>query len=131
MLFPFFQFFVRLTLLCALSFLFHIFVLEQLLLDSFDGDIVFAYTVNYGLVFVIYTTLFVFQSYFKSVLGFLYQLTGLLKFAVFFLFFYPTYNLDGHISRQEFLAFFIPYAVTLAIGTYSIGLILNTPTKEK
>jgi len=53
-----------------------------------------------------------------------------LKFAVFFIFFYPSYHSDGTISRLEFMAFFIPYIYALLIETLALIKLLNLPEKE-
>ena len=39
--------------------------------------------------------------------------------------FYPTYNADGDADKIEFLAFFVPYALSLILETYTLVKILN------
>ncbi len=54
-----------------------------------------------------------------------------LKFAFFFIFFYPSYQADGDITRLEFMAFFIPYIFSLLIETMSLITLLNLPEKAE
>lgn len=49
----------------------------------------------------------------KSDLTILYLLTVALKLGVYFLFFYPQFQEDGDLLRQEFFIFFTPYAMGL------------------
>jgi hypothetical protein len=49
----------------------------------------------------------------KSNLTGLYLITVALKFIVYFLFFYPIFQEDDTLMRQEFFIFFTPYAIGL------------------
>ena len=51
----------------------------------------------------------------KSNLTVLYLFTVALKFSTYFIFFNPKFHLDGILIRQEFLIFFIPYALGLVL----------------
>ena len=48
-----------------------------------------------------------------------------LKFAVFFVVFYPSYKADGDIQKVEFAAFFVPYVLALIVETYFASKMLN------
>lgn len=61
--------------------------------------------------------LFVFRKRFRDQMGFLFMLGSLLKFGIFFLFFYPIYHADGKVDKVEFASFFIPYAIALVLET--------------
>lgn len=46
-------------------------------------------------------------------LAVIYFLTIAIKFVVYITFFYPKFNFDGELNRQEFFIFFIPYTLGL------------------
>lgn len=56
----------------------------------------------------------------KSYIGFLFMFGSLLKFAVFFIWFYPILQLDGNTKGPEFSLFFIPYLVGLLLETMAL-----------
>jgi hypothetical protein len=58
-------------------------------------------------------------------LGFVFMMGSFVKFAFFFVFFYPTYHSDGIITRQEFLSFFVPYVICLIAETLTSIRLLN------
>jgi len=60
----------------------------------------------------------------ESSFGFIFIGTGFLKFIFFFVAFYPTYTLDGSISRAEFFEFFTPYLLCLFLEVYFLIKIL-------
>lgn len=61
---------------------------------------------------------------FKESLGFVFLGTSTLKFIFFFIFFYPTMRGDGVIDKEEFLVFFIPYAISLTLEIYFLVRVL-------
>ncbi|MAC92430.1 MAG: hypothetical protein CMC01_01770 [Flavobacteriaceae bacterium] len=48
-------------------------------------------------------------------LVFIYLITISIKFATYIFFFYPKFNLDGELDRQEFFIFFAPYILGLIL----------------
>ena len=50
-----------------------------------------------------------------SNLAFIYLLTISIKLATYIFFFYPKFNLDGELDRQEFFIFFAPYILALIL----------------
>jgi len=76
-----------------------------------------SYIINAVLAALIYITLYLFRRKLKNYIGFLFMGGSFLKFAVFFILFYPDYKADGDINATEFAAFFIPYAICLVIET--------------
>lgn len=76
-----------------------------------------AYLFNYIMAALTGTVLFVFRYRFAASLGFIFFGSSLLKFALFFVFFYPTYHADGDVDKTEFITFFIPYALALIAET--------------
>ena len=91
----------------------------------FDNKIILSYVVNTILVILVFGALYFLRDKFKSQLGFLFLAGSLLKFAVFFIVFYPFYKLDESIIKLEFLAFFVPYSIGLILETFSLSKWLN------
>lgn len=61
----------------------------------------------------------------KSNLGFIFMAGSLLKFLVFFIFFFPEYKADGEMQAVEFSSFFIPYAICLSVKSFVLIRTLN------
>tara|TARA_R110002167_G_scaffold206691_9_gene410766 strand:- start:3474 stop:3866 length:393 start_codon:yes stop_codon:yes gene_type:complete len=101
----------------GLAFTVHINVLHHFGHPGYPDRIVLSYFVNGALAIVIYIALFSFRLRLKNHIGFLYMFGSLLKFAFFFILFYPFYKEDGEMHRLEFAAFFIPYAISLIFET--------------
>jgi len=49
----------------------------------------------------------------------------MVKFVLFFLFFYLPYIADDVISKAEVFTFFTPYAITLIVEIYCLSKWLN------
>ena len=85
-----------------------------------------AYSVNYFLGLVVFTLVLMAHRHNPMIAGYVFLGGSLLKFLVFFLFFYPFFNNDGDLSRGEFAIFFIPYIVTLSTTVIATARALNT-----
>jgi hypothetical protein len=120
-----FQFLWKIVLISAIVFGLHLFILSSLEIPLFKNKIVLAYVLNVGVALLIFNALYIFREKFKSQLGYLFLFGTAIKFIVFFLFFNSAYKADGIISKQEFAAFFVPYAVTLIVEVYSLIKWLN------
>ncbi len=88
-------------------------------------DLQFAYNVNLFLAGGIMVALMRMPERLQGSLGFLYLGGSMLKFLVFFIFFYPEYKADGDVSRLEFATFFVPYAICLIVETTVLVRMLN------
>jgi len=97
----------------------------------FGNLIIQGYFANLLLAIVIYSMLCLLQKKYNDQLGFLFMAGSLLKFAVFFIFFSPSFREDGVISRLEFLSFFIPYLCCLFMETFAVVKILNPSKKQE
>lgn len=122
---PFFSFTLKTTIILSVVFGVHLGVLHLLQLPLFENKIVLSYIVNLVLVIIIFGALYLLKKKHKSQLGFLFLAGSFLKFIVFFILFYPYYKIDNEITRLEFAAFFIPYAVGLILESVSLGKWLN------
>lgn len=84
-----------------------------------------SYLVNYFLALLIVVFILYFINKIKTYVGFLFMLGSMLKFAVFFIWFYPIFKLDGKIDTFEFSIFFIPYIISLVFETKKLSTVLN------
>ncbi len=125
------NFFTQLIIGLILVFIAHTYVLNYKSLPIYNDKIILAYLINGLLAIVIFLALFFLRRKQRDQLGFLFMYSSFLKFAFFFIFFYPSYNADGETTRLEFMAFFIPYLFSLLIETMSLIKLLNLPEKEE
>lgn len=114
------KFALLLFAILAVVFGIHVFILTQLGHPVFENLIVEAYLLNYGLAIGIYLTLFLLKRKMSTQMGFLYMAGSFLKFLFFFIFFYPSYKLDGSLDTYEFAAFFTPYVISLIFETLGV-----------
>lgn len=118
----------------SLAFVLHIQILQSQGLTLFENLIVRSYVVNTLLAAAIFFVIYHFRWKLGDQIGFLFMGGSLVKFLLFFVLFYPTYIEDETMSRQEFGAFFIPYATALAIETVfvskSIKNLRRPPSKQ-
>lgn len=122
---PFFNFTVKAFIVLALVFCVHLGLLSILDLPLFENRIILSYVVNLVLIIVIFGVLYLLKRKYKSQLGFLFLAGSFLKFAVFFIAFYPFYKLDNTVTKLEFAAFFVPYAFGLIFESVSLSKWLN------
>jgi hypothetical protein len=122
---PFVSFTIKAIVLLLFVFCIHISILNFLDFPLFENRIIGAYLVNLILIISIFGILYLLKEKYKSQLGFLFLAGSLLKFAVFFIAFYPFYKQDGMITKLEFVAFFVPYVLGLILETVSLSKWLN------
>lgn len=122
---PIVRFFVLLIGILGVVFIAHLTLLHFNELPLFENKILMCYWVNALFALLVVGFLYKFRKKFKSQLGFLFMGGSLLKFAVFFLVFYPFFNADGELSKLEFITFFVPYTVSLILETITLSKILN------
>lgn len=122
---PFLSFSIKAIAHLAVAFCVHIAVLSILNFALFENRILLSYILNLSLIISIFGVLYLFKEKYKSQLGFFFLAGSLLKFAVFFILFYPFYKQDGIISKLEFASFFVPYAIGLVLETISLSKWLN------
>ena len=122
---PFLSFSIKAIVLLVIVFCIHITILNFLDFPLFENRIIGAYIVNLILIISIFGILYLLKEKYKSQLGFLFLAGSLLKFAVFFIAFYPFYKQDGTITKLEFVSFFVPYVLGLILETISLSKWLN------
>ena len=116
----FYKFSLVLIIVLVIVFAIHITVLQQLQLPLFENKIIAAYLVNGALALIIYLLLLLLKDKMSEQIGFLYMGGSFIKFLCFFLFFYPYYKLDGGLDSTEFVAFFVPYVISLIFETLGV-----------
>jgi len=110
-----------------LAFGLHVFVLKYLDFDTNHQLVITSYVVNFLLVIFIVGIISIYINKLKSYVGFLFMFGSLLKFAVFFIWFYPILKMDGNTDGLAFSIFFIPYLVGLLLETIELSRIsINT-----
>jgi len=122
---PFVDFAIKATLLLLITFCIHTLALKVFELPPFDNNVILSYSVNYILIIAVFGFLYLMRNKYKSQLGFLFLAGSLLKFAVFFIVFYPIFKEDGQMSKLEFASFFVPYGMGLFLETLSLSKWLN------
>lgn len=122
---PFFSFSIKAVILLSVTFSIHLFILSILKLPLFENRIVLSYCVNFILIITVFGLLYLLKEKYKAQLGFLFLIGSFLKFAVFFIAFYPFYKQDDVITKLEFAAFFVPYVLGLILETFSLSKWLN------
>ena len=114
----------------TLSFCIHILFRQYKGLEVFGDLILPAYLFNFILACTILFVLFTFRQRLKLQVGFLFMGGSLLKFALFFVFFYPKFVADGVIASSEFAAFFVPYTIALFTDTFFASKMLTFLERE-
>lgn len=122
---PFFSFSIKAIIFLCVVFCVHILILNASNLPIFENRIVLSYGINLVLVIIVFGLLYLLKEKYKAQLGFLFLIGSFLKFAVFFIVFYPFYKQDDVITKLEFAAFFVPYIVGLILETFSLSKWLN------
>lgn len=119
------RFFFLLTALLTLTFCIHLAVLSTLDLPLWNLLIVRSYLVNGLLALITFIILNYLKEKKSNALGFIFMGGSGVKFAAFFILFYPQYGTDGDVDKLEFLTFFIPYAISLIVEVTKLVQILN------
>jgi hypothetical protein len=122
---PFSIFAIKAIVLLTVVFGIHLLVLNTLKLPLFENRIVLSYSINLILIIIVFGGLYLLREKYKEQLGFLFLIGSFLKFAVFFIVFYPFYKSDNTITRAEFASFFVPYVIGLILETVSLSKWLN------
>lgn len=103
----------------------HLLSLNSFNLPLFANQIWMAYILNYIMAGIV---LFLVQRNLKAQsaqTGFIFLAGSTLKFAVFFLVFYPSYKADGAMETIEFITFFVPYVTCLITEVIYLSKQLN------
>ena len=124
------RFVTVLILINLICLFFHIGALYTLNQPFFEAQLLDAYLVNFLLAIILYFFMTKFRYKLESSLGFVFMGGSGLKFAAFFIWFYPNYKADDIITKIEFSAFFIPYAANLVFETAYLLKTLNSSENQ-
>ncbi len=83
------------------------------------------YIMNYAMGVIIVSTLIYLSKKKGEVLGFVFMGGSLVKFAVFFVVFYPELHENEASKKATFVLFFIPYAITVIAEVWYLIRFLN------
>ena len=122
---PIIGFCFKLIVLLSAVFVIHLVVLNYLNFSLFNNLIVASYSVNYLLAIIIFIALYKLRIKYLDLLGFIFMAGSMLKFAVFFIFFFPTFNKNGNIDELESASFLVPYLMCLVLETIYVSKLLN------
>ncbi len=116
----------------VVSYVVYIAILQKLstAVNQDHNMLLWAFIVNTVLAIVIVLAMILLRKRFKDQLAYIFMAGSFLKFACFFIFFYPTFHADGNLSRSEFFSFFIPYAICLVTETITAIKFLNRVDAE-
>lgn len=122
---PVINFSLKLTGILVVTFVIHTSILHYLQFPRFNNFIIESYFVNVLMAIIIYASLFFLRKKYLDVLGFIFMIGSFLKFGVYFILFYPKFNVDGEVIRLEATSFLIPYLTCLTVETYYLIKLLN------
>ncbi len=120
-----FSFTIRLFVVIGFAFSIHLFVLHTKGLPLWENLIIPSYLYNTITSFVSFLILIKLKPKWISNMGFIFMAGSFLKFLIFFLAFYPSYQADDEVTSLEFFAFFIPYGMGLIVEIASLVQRLN------
>lgn len=116
---------IYVIILGLVSFYTNLFIVQRVASTVNTQELSLAYFGNAVMAFAIVALMYLLQKRFKEQLGFVFMATSVLKFAFFFIVFYPRYHADGHMTKQEFLIFFVPYLIFLIFEIVVLSRFLN------
>jgi len=122
---PIIGFSIRLVIALSVVFGIHFIILSYLNVSIYKNLIIPSYIANVVMAIIIYGALFKLRIKYLDILGFIFMAGSFLKFAVFFIFFNPSFKADGNVSSIEATSFLIPYLACLTIETYFLIRLLN------
>jgi hypothetical protein len=108
-----------------ISYLIYIWFLQKTDITILKSNIQLAFIINTILAVGIMLGMILLRKRIKDQLAFIFMAGSFLKFGCFFIFFYPGFNEDGNVTRNEFFSFFIPYAICLITETATSVRFLN------
>ena len=122
---PSFRYSVLLFLLMTVSFFLHWKALEILSRTVDLGHLLPFYVMNYITGVAIVSALIFLSKNKGEVLGFVFMAGSLLKFAVFFMVFYPELHENDASKKATFILFFIPYILSVITEVWYLIRFLN------
>ena len=122
---PSFRYSALLFLLMTVSFFLHWKALEILSRTVDLGHLLPFYVMNYITGVAIVSALIFLSKNKGEVLGFVFMAGSLVKFAVFFMVFYPELHENDASKKATFILFFIPYILSVITEVWYLIRFLN------
>ena len=116
---------LKLLILLLIVFGIHVLINYNTLALWSDHLIIESYLTNYLLVLISYLIILFFKERKSDNLGFIFIGGSILKFAIYMLFFNPSYKADGIVIPAEYSSFLVPYIIALVYETSLLVRILN------
>ncbi len=91
----------------------------------YSNKIIESYFLNFFMAFISYLVLFFSIKKYVSSLGFIFMITSVVKFLVFYILFHSHYSLNENIDLQEFLTIMIPYSTSIINEIHALSKILK------
>ena len=91
----------------------------------YSNKIIESYFLNFFMAFISYLVLFFSIKKHVSSLGFIFMITSVVKFLVFYILFHSHYSLNENIDLQEFLTIMIPYSTSIINEIHALSKILK------
>jgi hypothetical protein len=104
----------------SLAFALHLWLVFAFEIDFPISQIIWAYVANVLLTSGLIVWLLNLPEKYNTSLGYFFLYGSFAKAIMFFVLFYPGYRADGEVSRPEFSAFFVPYAICLVVETTAL-----------
>jgi hypothetical protein len=122
---PSFRYSALLFLLMTVSFFLHWKALEILSRTVDLGHLLPFYVMNYIMGVAIVSALIFLSKNKGEILGFVFMAGSLVKFAVFFMVFYPELHENDASKKATFILFFIPYILSVITEVWYLIRFLN------
>ena len=87
------------------------------------------YIINALAAMFVYIVAYFFRNKHKEYLGFYFLSGTLLKFFVFLVFILPSLQQEGSLSKEAYMSFFVPYAISLIVETVCLISLVNKVNK--
>ena len=123
------RFALILLIIMVFSFSIHANINVNLFKSLYANSIILTYSVNYFITVIVFWLLIKYLDKVENTLGFYFMGASLFKFLIFFLVFQPIFKENGSTDKAEFISFFIPYSLSLALEVYFLVNILNKPNR--
>tara|TARA_B110000285_G_scaffold23452_1_gene22624 strand:- start:259 stop:645 length:387 start_codon:yes stop_codon:yes gene_type:complete len=119
------RFIVVFAAILLISFLIHASTQHYREIGFFEMNIVTSYLFNFILTAVFYFVLLYFRRKRPEQLGFIFLFSSMLKLLLFFAILKPLISNEDGTKTIEFIAFFVPYGISMISETYSIVTLIN------
>ncbi|MBL1279875.1 MAG: hypothetical protein COA33_006370 [Fluviicola sp.] len=119
------RFSVTLVLILTVAFSIQGYIQHRLDIGFFEKHLLLCYVFNFILTILFYITLLIFKEKKSNQLGFIFLFSSMTKFLLFFIFIKPFLTTSNGINIAEFLAFFVPYGVSLFLEVNSLIRLMN------